>query len=130
MKFSILIYGSAHNSQSVHTAYRFCKATLTSGHEIHRIFFYGESVHTASMLAAPQRDEQDTHKLWKELAEEHDLDMVVCIAAALKRGVLDENEASRHETIAYNIAAPYQLSGLGQLTEAAMLSDRLITFGA
>ena len=130
MLFSILIYGSAHNSQSAHTAYRFAENALKAGHQIHRIFFYGESVHLASGLSAPPRDEQNIHQLWKALAQTHKLDLVVCIAAALKRGVIDEAEAKRHEKAAFNCQSPFELSGLGQLSEAAIISDRLVTFGA
>lgn len=130
MIFSILIYGSAHNNQSVFSAYRFTDSALRTGHQIHRVFFYGESVHAASLLSAPPRDESDIHRLWKELAEKHQIDMVVCIAAALKRGVMNEAEAKRHEKASFNAQAPFELSGLGQLSEAAIISDRLVTFGA
>ncbi|WP_372742064.1 sulfurtransferase complex subunit TusD [Neptunomonas sp.] len=130
MIFSILIYGSAHNSQSVHSAYRFTDSVLRSGHQIHRVFFYGESVHAASILSAPPRDELNIHQLWKDLAETHQIDIVVCIAAALKRGVMNEAEARRHEKENFNTQAPFELSGLGQLSEAAIISDRLVTFGA
>lgn len=130
MIFSILIYGSVHNSQSAHTAYRFTNSLLKSGHQIHRVFFYGESVHAASMLCAPPRDEQDIHLLWKALSEAHNIDLVVCIAAALKRGIIDQSEAKRHEKPSFNTQAPFELSGLGQLAEAAIVSDRMVTFGA
>ncbi len=129
MLLSILIYGAPYSSQSVHTAYRFTQAAIQQGHKIHRVFFYGESVQTASHISAPPRDEADIYALWKTLAETHQLDLVVCIAAALKRGVIDSSEAKRHEKSAYNLAAPFILSGLGQLSEAAIVSDRLITFG-
>lgn len=129
MLLSILIYGAPQSSQSVHTAYRFTHAALHAGHTIHRVFFYGESVHTASLIAAPPRDEANIFELWKSLASEHNLDLVVCIAAALKRGVLDAAEAKRHEKPQFNLEAPFVLSGLGQLSEAAIVSDRLITFG-
>jgi len=130
MIFSILIYGSPTNSLSVESAYRFTKTALAAGHTIHRVFFYGESVYAASSLSVTPRDEVDCFQAWKELAEKHDLDVVVCIAAALKRGVLDPPEAKRHEKLAYNLAPPFSLSGLGQLTDAALTSDRLITFGS
>lgn len=130
MIFSLLIYGSAHHSQAAHTAYRFASSALAQGHSIHRVFFYGEAVYATSFLNAPQRDEQDIRTLWQTLAEQHELDLVVCIAAALKRGVLDAGEASRHEKTHHNLSAPFTLSGLGQLSEAALVSDRLITFGA
>ncbi|MCK5275745.1 MAG: DsrE family protein, partial [Alphaproteobacteria bacterium] len=52
------------------------------------------------------------------LAEEHNLDLVVCVAAALRRGIKDD------------ILAPgFRISGLGQLIEAGIVSDRLVTFG-
>lgn len=130
MVFSILVYGSATNSQSAHSAYRFAVSLLRSGHQIHRVFFYGESVHLASVLTAPPRDEVDIHQLWADLATAHQLDLVVCIAAALKRGIMDAPEAKRHEKNSFNTQAPFELSGLGQLSEAAIMSDRLVTFGA
>lgn len=129
MVFSILIYASPYQAQSVHTAYRFAKSALQQGHTVERVFFYGDSVLCASQLSAPPRDEQDIFSLWKTLAEEYELDLVVCIAAALKRGILDSAEAKRHEKPAHTVEAPFELSGLGQLTEAMMTSDRLMTFG-
>lgn len=129
MVFSILIYASPYQSQSVHTAYRFAKSALEQGHQVERVFFYGDSVLSASQLSAPPRDEQDIFNLWKTLAEEHNLDLVICIAAALKRGILDKTEAKRHEKPNHNIEPPFELSGLGQLTEVMLTSDRLITFG-
>jgi len=66
---------------------------------------------------------------WQALARDHDIDLVVCIAAALRRGVLDESEQSRYEKPANNLAAGFVLGGLGQLLDAAVSSDRLITFG-
>ena len=55
--------------------------------------------------------------------------MVVCIAAALKRGILNQEEAERYEKPAHNLRDGFAISGLGQLVDAALMSDRLITFG-
>ena len=66
---------------------------------------------------------------WAELAEQHDLDMVVCVAAAQRRGVVDEGEAKRNGKDATNIDPRFRISGLGQLVEAAVQSDRLVVFG-
>ena len=54
---------------------------------------------------------------------------MVCIAAAQRRGLLDENEAKRQGKDADNIAPGFRISGLGQLIEAGIQSDRLVTFG-
>ena len=64
-----------------------------------------------------------------ELAEKHKLDLVLCIAAAQRRGVLDESEAKRNGKDANNIAPGFRISGLGQLIEAGIQADRLVTFG-
>jgi tRNA 2-thiouridine synthesizing protein D len=42
---------------------------------------------------------------------------------------LNEQEAQRHARPAANLPAPWELSGLGQLHEAAQVADRLISFG-
>jgi len=50
-------------------------------------------------------------------------------AAGLRRGVLDAGEAQRYQRPAANLAAGWELSGLGQLHEAAQQADRLVCFG-
>jgi tRNA 2-thiouridine synthesizing protein D len=55
------------------------------------VFFYREGVHNASALASPPRDEHSLPLAWQQLAQEYQLDLVVCVAAALRRGILDEN---------------------------------------
>ena len=48
---------------------------------------------------------------------------------ALRRGVLNAEEARRYGREAVSVGAPWELSGLGQLHEAAQLADRLVCFG-
>ena len=50
-------------------------------------------------------------------------------AAAQRRGLLDENEAKRQGKDADNIADGFRISGLGQLIEMGIQTDRLVTFG-
>ncbi|MEM5528455.1 sulfurtransferase complex subunit TusD [Gammaproteobacteria bacterium AS21] len=128
MIFSLLIYTSKSNSQAEQTALRFTRSLLAKGHSIHRIFFYGDSVHTASNLKVTMRDEQDLTAQWLALSTQHQLDLVVCIAAAVKRGVIDESEAKRHQKPGANLQHGFSLSGLGQLADAAIHCDRMITF--
>ena len=64
-----------------------------------------------------------------KLAEENKLDLVVCVAAAQRRGIVDEGEAKRNGKDATNLAPGFRISGLGQLIEAGIQSDRLVTFG-
>ncbi|WP_145187362.1 sulfurtransferase complex subunit TusD [Pseudomonas sp. URMO17WK12:I11] len=128
MKFAIAVFSPAH-APSSRRALRFAKAALAGGHEIVRLFFYQDGVHSASANVVAPQDEQDIAGQWRAFVSEQRLDAVVCIAAALRRGVLDEAEANRYQRAAVNLPRPWELSGLGQLHEAAQLADRLVCFG-
>ena len=129
MIFSLAIYSAPYSSQASYTAYQFAVALLNQGHSLHRVFFYQDGVHNATNLAVPPQDEFDLQKAWQRLAKDYQLDLVVCIAAALRRGILNDGEAKRYDKTSYNCAEGFTISGLGQLVEAAAVSDRLISFG-
>lgn len=130
MKYSLAIYGAPYSSQAAETAFSFAQAAIDRGHEIYRLFFYLDGVHNATSLATPPQDENDIPARWRELIQAHNIDAVVCIAAGLRRGVLDEVEQQRYEKTGHNLSTGFTLSGLGQLIDAGTNSDRLITFGA
>ncbi len=129
MKLSVLVNEGPYTHQASDTAYLFTKAALEKGHEIFRVFFYHDGVNNGTRLTVPPQDDRNIQKRWTELAEKHKLDLVVCIAAAQRRGILDENEAKRQGKDANNIAPGFRISGLGQLIEAGIQADRLVTFG-
>ncbi|MBM1181637.1 tRNA 2-thiouridine synthesizing protein D [Pseudomonas lundensis] len=128
MKFAIALYSAAH-APSSRRALRFAEAVLAGGHEIVRLFFYQDGVYSASCNIVTPQDEPDLAQQWAAFVSEHQLDGVVCIAAALRRGVLNEAEATRYQRSAVNLTAPWDLSGLGQLHDAIQAADRLICFG-
>lgn len=128
MKFAIAVFSPPH-SPDTRRALLFTEAALAAGHEVVRLFFYQDGVHNASSNIVFPQDELDVAAAWRVLIERHQLDAVVCIAAALRRGVLDDNETQRYARPAANSQAPWVLSGLGQLHEAAQMADRLVCFG-
>ncbi|MCL7463346.1 sulfurtransferase complex subunit TusD [Pseudomonas sp. NW5] len=128
MKFAIALHGAPH-APSSRRALRFAQAVLAAGHRIERIFLYQDAVYLASSLGVTARDEYDVAADWQAFVTQHQIDAVVCIAAALRRGVLDAAEAQRHERSAANLAAGWSLAGLGQWHEAVQLADRLVCFG-
>ena len=130
MKFSIQINEGPYQHQASDTAYQFAKAAIGAGHEIFRVFFYHDGVNNATKLAVPPQDDRDLPKLWSELSKENNLDMVVCIAAAQRRGMMDVDEAKRQGFEDNNLNEGFRISGLGQLIEAGIESDRLLVFGA
>lgn len=128
MKFVISVL-SASTAPSTRRALCFAQAVLAAGHEIVRIFFYQDGVLTASGSIVVAQDQQNIAKQWQAFIADSQLDAVVCIAAALRRGVLDHAEAQRYQRDAVNLASGYQLSGLGQLHDALQQADRFISFG-
>ena len=128
MKFAIAVFSAAH-APSSRRALLFAQAALAGGHEIVRLFFYQDGVYNASASVVTPQDELDLPKQWHAFVSDHQLDGVVCIAAALRRGVLNEEEARRYQREAVAVGAPWELSGLGQLHDATQDADRLICFG-
>ena len=129
MKISIAIYGGPYSSQASHSALHFARAALAGGHELYRLFFYQDGVYNSNVLIQPPQDEDDLHQQWTDLARDNDIEMVVCVASALRRGMMDQTESDRYEKTQHVLQAPFVISGLGQLIEAGIQSDRLVTFG-
>lgn len=129
VKFSIVVYAAPYSSESAHSALRFAKALIEQDHEIYRLFFFGDGVHNASRITVVAQDEQNIQRQWNELIEQFDIDSVVCVSSALRRGVLDETEAERHGKKQVSAYDSSEVAGLGQLIDAAMNSDRVINFG-
>lgn len=129
MIFSLLVLGSPHAHQSADSAWHFAHAAVDAGHRVYRVFFYHEGVFHGSELAVTPQDEVNPVQRWATFARANDCELVLCISSALKRGLLDADEADRHDKSTASVHPAFELSGLGQLVDAAARSDRLITFG-
>lgn len=129
MKFSILVNEGPYTHQASDSAFHFASAALAKGHDVVQVFFYHDGVHNGTRLSVPPQDDRDIVNRWTELAKTHGLDLVLCVAAAQRRGVLDRNEARRHRKDVDNVAHGFRISGLGQLIEAGLHADCLISFG-
>lgn len=129
MKFGLMINEGPYQHQASDSALQFARAALATGHEIFRVFFYLDGVNNGTCLTTPPQDDRHLQRQWTALAAEHGLDLVVCIAAAQRRGIVDEAEMKRHGKDAHNLAPGFRISGLGQLIETAIEADRLVVFG-
>ncbi len=129
MKFSIVIYAAPYSAESAATALRFAQSLIQQGHELYRLFFFGDGVHNASKLTVVAQDEINLQQQWSKLIEDHDIDSVICVSSALRRGVLDQTEADRHELGTASAYESSEVAGLGQLVDAALHSDRVVNFG-
>ena len=127
--FAILVLGAPVSTQSVNTAFQFASAAVTQGHRVLRVFFYHDGVYAGNDAQIAAAEQTSIPQQWRALAQRHQIDLVVCVASALKRGVLDNDEAHRYEQPAGHLAQGFELSGLGQWTEACLLAERVVSFG-
>ncbi|HDZ8831725.1 TPA: sulfurtransferase complex subunit TusD [Aeromonas dhakensis] len=128
LNFALLVTGPAYGTQSASTAYRFALSVIEQGHRLSHLFFYQDGVCNGNGLHAPASDESNLVALWRELAIQQGIRIDVCVAAAMRRGVLDEQEAKGMGRAQFNLEAPFCLSGLGQLAEASLIADRFVQF--
>ncbi len=128
LDYCLLVTGPAYGTQQASSAWQFAQAVLAAGHRITSVFFYREGVLNANQLTSPASDEFDLVRAWAALAQQHGVELNVCVAAALRRGVADEKEAAQLQLAAANLQPGFTLSGLGALAEAALSCDRLVQF--
>ena len=118
MKFGILIKEGPYTHQASDSAYRFASAALEKGHEIEGVFFYNDGGINATRHMDPPQDDRNLSKLWSELGKRTGQELMVCIAAAKRRGIIETE-----------IAPNMSITGLGELTDLTIRADRMITFG-
>lgn len=128
MKYTIVIQCKPEKKSVLSAAIEFIEALYRSNHQINQVFFYGEGVYLADSNCVVAQDEVDYAQKLKALLAHHEIPNTVCIATAIKRGVLDEREQQRYEKLGRAVEAPFELGGLGQLIESCAASDRTITF--
>lgn len=114
MRVSLLVQGNPHATRAVANALGFAEAAVAAGHALERVFFYKDAVLVASRLAA---DEARLRERWQALAGRAGFELAVCVAAAERRGIVDDS-----------LAPGFAIVGLGQLVQAMEASDRLVTF--
>ena len=122
LTYTVVVNGSIYGSQSARIAYQFSCALIEKGHTLVSVFFYQDGVGNGSALSVPANDEFDLTKAWQTLA------LQTCIAAALRRGIISQNEANQHGLTQHNLADGFYQAGLGSLAEAMLTQDRVVQF--
>ncbi len=122
-----MVTGPAYGTQQASSALQFAHALLAAaGHELASVFFYREGVYNANQFTSPASDEFDLVRGWQ--AAKQGVELHICVAAALRRGVTDATEAAQQGLASANLQPGFSLSGLGALAEAALTCDRVVQF--
>lgn len=128
LDYAVAVMAAPYAHQANHSALAFARALVTEGHRLRAVFFYQDGVTSANGLMAPPQNEQRIVEEWQVIAKENACSLLVCVAAGLRRGILDEREAQRHGLPASSLAEGFELAGIGQLVHMSASVDRLITF--
>ncbi|KNA45613.1 sulfur relay protein TusD/DsrE [Vibrio cholerae MZO-3] len=127
LAYTLVVNGPQYGTQSARNAYLFAKALIEKGH-ILKACFYQDGVLNGSATHVPANDEFNLLQGWQSLAQSHQVQLETCVAAALRRGVVSEQEASQHGLASHNLAAHFTQAGLGSLAQALLEQDRVVQF--
>lgn len=125
MEYVLAVKSPVYGSQGAFLAYQVAEELLQAKHIIRQVFFFQEGVSNANALVNPASDEINLVLKWTKLAELHRLQLHLCIAAAQRRGVVDEQTTAISTT---NLAQGFTLAGLGEFSQAVLKADRVLTF--
>jgi tRNA 2-thiouridine synthesizing protein D len=128
LSYALVVTGDVYGNQATHMALEFAKALAQSEHKLNKVFFYQSGVSQASEFVVPANDELHVVQEWQTLAQQHQFALETCVAAALRRGVVSEDEAKQHQLAAHNVAHSFEQVGLGSLAEALLSYDRVVQF--
>ena len=74
----------------------------------------------------PPQDEIHLPQSWQTLGKENNIELMVCVSSSLKHGIINEQEAKRYGKQQHSLLEGFELTGLGQLVDACLSSDRVI----
>jgi len=118
-KIAVVVTTPPYSNLSV-TALDYIETALKSGIELVGVFFYQDGVIHANQQAHIASDEFQCIKQWQALQQTFQLPLHLCITAAEKRGLSDEQPNTIHPI--------FTVSGLGELIELVNKADRLVQF--
>lgn len=126
--YSILITSPPYDSDAGTAARSFAGHAIAQGHRIDHVFFYQQGIYHANSYITPPNDQINEPQAWRELHEQSGVRLLVCITAALKRGVTDTHNAADHDIDGCNLQAPFEQAGLGEFFSALHGCDHVVQF--
>ncbi len=128
LTYTLVVNGPAYGTQAARSAYLFAEALIAEQHKLEAVFFYQDGVNNASALLVPANDEFDITQAWLNLADQHDVKLETCVAAALRRGIISDDESKLHGLDSVNLAKGFSQVGLGSLSTRLLTADRVVQF--
>jgi tRNA 2-thiouridine synthesizing protein D len=125
LSYTLILTQSPVQYESNQTAQSLVSELIAAGDTIDRVFFYQDAVFIGLQSQVPGQGLEASFQGWLALQKAQSFPLQLCIANSLRRGILEEAEATRYSKDA-NLQAGFELSGLGEIAEACQSSDRII----
>lgn len=114
-----VIITSSPSDNLTATAIELIATALLQGIYVIGVFFYQDGVLNASTDIQIPSDEFQTLQAWRNLHQQHQIPLHLCITAGEKRGLVYEDKKK-------NIDDIFTVSGLGELVELTAKADRVV----
>ena len=115
MKLLVVVNESPWQTGLALLAHRFAQQAVRSGASISAVFFREDGVYNALAAEANDAGTPDLEKAWREMAIKADTRLLLCSSSRLRR----------FKTLP---PGPFEETGLTEMVELMLLSDRVVTF--
>lgn len=118
-RFALLITSAAFCNQTLASVLLFAKAAINSGHAIDHIFLYQDAVYSVAANTDLPADEPDLSTALAQFCQQHQIDLLFCVTAAEKRGVISATQPAK---------SGYVAAGLAEFAMRQANIDKLVQF--
>ncbi len=125
LNYTLIVTSPLYGKQGSASALNFATALVAEGHRLQTVFFYLDGVTNALLSSLPASDETNIHQQWLALKQQTNCQLLVCGAAAYRRGVIDQ-EQSELTGVTATMDAQFVISGLAEMAAAMLSADRVI----
>lgn len=126
--FLLMVHSANYANQSSRSALKYAQAVINRGHTLKAIFFYQDGVCHANALTLIPTDELDTNNGFKTLKNTFEIPLLICVTAAEKRGIIDEQQAKTESLAHFNVDGAYTVAGLAEMAGIAAEADYVVQF--
>lgn len=126
--FLVMVHSDSYANQSSRSALKYAEAVVCRGHILKAVFFYQDGVYHANALTVIPPDELDTREGFKTLNRKHRVPLLLCVTAAEKRGIINEQQATAESLTQFNIDHAFTVAGLAEMAAIAADTDYIVQF--
>ncbi len=113
MIFTLIVRSNLYTSNS---ALQFANAIIQEQHKINAVYFLLDGAYHANQFIDLPTDEPNMNLQWRQFSQINDIDLIVCAASGLRRGVNANNLLNR-----------FKIGSIGQLVESCAQADRVVS---